>query len=153
MKKYHYAYLAFFSLLCLNFIIDHFRPVYPSVVFPSFSSAPLMTDGAVLKSPEIFGITFSNNLEQISERELFSNLYNKHTNYVLLNLEKRIASGKILAQNEMLQNYLLSSLTRLKKNYKGIQIVIAKPVYLLDKEKLSYNGHNEGNVKINFNHR
>jgi hypothetical protein len=153
MNKYQYGYIAFFSVLCLNFIIDHYKSVYPSVVFPSFSSAPSMNAGAVLKSPEIFGITFSNNLEQLNERELFNDLYNKHTNYVLLNLEKRIASGEISVKDPMLQTYLMRNLTRLKKNYKSIQITIAKPIYSLTKEKLSYKGHNEGNVKINLTAR
>jgi len=150
MDKYKLIYVLVFCLLCLNFIADHFTKIYPSVVFPSFSGAPSMAKGAALRSPEIYGITGSGSLVMLNEKVLFSDLYTKHTDFLLQRLQRRMAAGELSPKDPQLRGYFVRRLAELGKPFKGVRIVITKPVYSLVRENLKNNGENDDIVNIYF---
>jgi len=150
MDKYKLIYVLVFCLLCLNFIADHFTKIYPSVVFPSFSGAPSMSKGAVLRSPEIYGITNSGSIVILNGKALFSDLYTKHTDFILQRLQRRMAAGELSSKDPYLKGYFIRRLADLGQSFKGVRIVIAKPVYSLINEKLIDDGKNSDIVNIYF---
>jgi hypothetical protein len=146
----------YFVLLCGHFVLHHYRKIFPSFVFPAFSSAPVIKDHVDYKTTHLYAIKSSGQAVEIDPKEFFVPGYAPFVNYQLKTImvnEKKYATNKYLrAKRAEFVSYAKKQLTRLHPNdqYQGIIIESRSNAYLLKGETIQKDTAEPVSTIINF---
>jgi hypothetical protein len=132
----------YFVLLCGHFVAHHYYKIFPSFVFPAFSSAPVIKDHVNYKTTHLYAIKFGGQAVEIDPKDFFVPGYGPFVNYQLRTLmvnEKRYAKNKALrTKRAEFVSYARKQLTRLNpwEHYQGIVIESRSNAYFLKGEAI-----------------
>ena len=87
-------YFLFFIFLLLVIIADRYTTVYPSLVFPSFSRAPVIKNEAYFPVTELWGVMPNGKQIRINEDSLFYEVDFRYATYVLKTIAKKLTNKK-----------------------------------------------------------
>lgn len=147
--------ISYLIVLLLHFLVGRKHNIYPSLVFPAFSYAPIVQDNIQYPDILFYAITNQNQLIAIDKKNFF-NGYKKHVNYFLSTIisnEKKFKNDpSLLRARTAFISYSIKQLMKLypKRSFKGLQINKTTKIYNTRKLVFEKDINNEPDIKLYF---
>lgn len=147
---------SFFILLCLHFAVHRFVRIYPSVVFPAFSKAPVTKDFIPYRTMHLYALKSDGSSVEINPDHFLAG-YADYTNFSLRTImdhEKVYKKDKILngKRNDFIR-FAKAQLLKLYpgENYLGLKIENCSNGYFIASRKKRRNVEKPENTIIPLN--